>query len=340
MRKNVEFNSKGSKVRGVLVTPDAGKGPYPVAVMGGGWCYVKEIVLPHYAEAIVKAGVAVLMFDYRGLGESEGEPRQHIDPWGQVEDYKNAISFVMKQPEIDPKRIGHLGHLLCRRPRRHRRRHRPAREVHVSTVPVVEGWETMKRCHGERKFEKLLEPRAWRTACAAPTGSPSAMMPMSHTDPDNNLSSWPFPHVYEIFMRIKEKEAPRHEHRNTVESVELLLQYNVFPYAKRILNTPDAGGRRRAGQHHAVGSRDRDVQHDPGRQQGAGGAGEGEPHEPVLHQASTWKWHRAQHARFLKKHLIDEFTADGIDDSRPRVRRATAAALRMSALSTTHQRGS
>jgi len=84
MRKTVEFNSKGSKIRGVLVTPESGKGPFPIAVMGGGWCYVKEIVLPHYAEAIVKAGVAVLMFDYRGLGESEGEPRQHIDPWAQI----------------------------------------------------------------------------------------------------------------------------------------------------------------------------------------------------------------------------------------------------------------
>ena len=111
MRKNVEFNSKGSKIRGVLVTPDSGKGPFPIAVMGGGWCYVKEIVLPHYAEAIVKAGVAVLMFDYRGLGESEGEPRQHIDPWGQIEDYKNAISFVMKQPE-NPEELAAARHAL------------------------------------------------------------------------------------------------------------------------------------------------------------------------------------------------------------------------------------
>jgi cephalosporin-C deacetylase-like acetyl esterase len=237
MRKNVEFNSKGSKIKGVLVTPDGGKGPYPVAVMGGGWCYVKEIVLPHYAENIVKAGVAVLMFDYRGLGESEGEPRQHIDPRGQVEDYKNAISFVMTQPEIDANRVGIWGisyaggHVIIVGATD------PRVKCIVSTVAVVEGWETMKRCHGERKFEKLqqlvLEDRVKRSA-----GSPSAMMPMSHSDPDNNLSSWPFPHVYDIFMRIKEKEAPRHEHRNTVESVELLLQYNVFPYAKRILNTP------------------------------------------------------------------------------------------------------
>jgi len=78
MKRNVEFNSKGYKVRGVLVTPETGKGPFPIAVMGGGWCYVKEIVLPHYAQAILNAGVAVLMFDYRGLGESEGEARQHI----------------------------------------------------------------------------------------------------------------------------------------------------------------------------------------------------------------------------------------------------------------------
>ncbi len=237
MKRNVEFNSKGSKVRGVLVTPDAGKGPFPVAIMGGGWCYVKEIVLPHYAEAIVKAGIAVLMFDYRGLGESEGEPRQHIDAWGQVEDYKNAISFVMTQPEVDANRVGIWGisyaggHVIIVGATD------PRVKCIVSTVPVVEGWDTMKRCHGERKFEKLLklvmEDRVRRSA-----GQQGAMMPMSATDPDNTLSSWPFPHVYEIFMKIKETEAPRHEHRNTVESVELLLQYNVFPYADRILNTP------------------------------------------------------------------------------------------------------
>jgi hypothetical protein len=152
----------------------------------------------------------------------------------------------------------------------------------VSTVPVVEGWETMKRCHGERKFEKLLnllmEDRVHRS-----DGQPSAMMPMSHSDPDNNLSSWPFPHVYEIFMRIKEKEAPRHEHRNTIESVELLLQYNVFPLCEAHPQHADNGSRGGAGQHHPMGSGDRDVQHDPGRQQRIGGAGKGESHEPVLH---------------------------------------------------------
>jgi cephalosporin-C deacetylase-like acetyl esterase len=236
MKRNVEFNSKGSKVRGVLTTPD-GKGPFPIAIMGGGWCYVKEIVLPHYGQKIVDAGVAILTFDYRGLGESEGEPRQHIDPWAQVEDYKNAISYAMTLPEIDPNRIGIWGisyaggHVVIVGATD------PRVKCIVSTVPVVEGWETMRRCHGERKFEKLLQlvmdDRVRRSR-----GEPSAIMPMSSRDPDNELSSWPFAHVNEIFQRIKETEAPRHLHQNTVESVELLLQYDTFAYAKRILNTP------------------------------------------------------------------------------------------------------
>ncbi len=305
MKRNVEFNSKGYKVRGVLVTPETGKGPFPIAVMGGGWCYVKEIVLPHYAQAILNAGVAVLMFDYRGLGESEGEARQHIDPWAQVEDYKNAISFVAKQPEIDSQRIGIWGisyaggHVIIVGATD------PRVKCIVSTVPVVEGWETMKRCHGERKFAKLLdlvmEDRVRRS-----DGQPSSMMPMSHLDPDNNLSSWPFPHVYEIFQRIKEAEAPRHEHRNTIESMELLLQYNVFPYAKMILNTPTLV---------AVAEADNITQWDLEIQMyNAITAGNKElvvlekvNHMSLYSTRNHLEMASAHHGRFLKKHLIDKF---------------------------------
>ena len=213
MKRNVEFLSKGSKIRGVLMTPD-GKGPFPVVVMGGGWCYVKEIVLPHYADNILKAGIACLTFDYRGLGESEGEPRQHIDPWAQVEDYKNAITFAMKQPEVDGKRLGIWGisyaggHVVIVGATD------PRVRCIVSTVPVVEGWETMKRCHGERRFEQLLQ-LVLQDRIRRGDGTPSAMMPMSSRNPNEELSSWPFPHVCEIFTRIKEAEAPRHQHQNT-----------------------------------------------------------------------------------------------------------------------------
>ena len=109
MKKDVAFKSRGDVCRGTLYTPDKGEGPFPAIVMAGGWCYVKEIVMPHYAEHFAEAGPAVLNFDYHCFGESEGEPRQHINPYEQIEDYKNAISFVETLPETDSERIGIWG---------------------------------------------------------------------------------------------------------------------------------------------------------------------------------------------------------------------------------------
>ena len=52
------------------------------------------------------------------------------------------------------------------------------------------------------------------------------------------MSAWPFPHVFTGFQKIKAEEAPRHEHRNTIESVELLTHYRVEPFCRRIVETP------------------------------------------------------------------------------------------------------
>jgi len=70
---------------------------------------VKELVQPDYAKAFVASGMAALVFDYRNLGTSDGEPRQHLDPWQQIEDYKNAISYAETRSEIDAERIGIWG---------------------------------------------------------------------------------------------------------------------------------------------------------------------------------------------------------------------------------------
>ena len=35
-----------------------------------------------------------MIFDYRNLGVSDGDNRQHLDPWAQIRDYQNAISFL------------------------------------------------------------------------------------------------------------------------------------------------------------------------------------------------------------------------------------------------------
>jgi fermentation-respiration switch protein FrsA (DUF1100 family) len=65
--------------------------------------------LDRYAEAFAKAGFAVVVFDYRNFGASEGEPRQEINPWDQVEDYRNAITYATTLDGIDASRIGVWG---------------------------------------------------------------------------------------------------------------------------------------------------------------------------------------------------------------------------------------
>jgi pimeloyl-ACP methyl ester carboxylesterase len=62
-----------------------------------------------YAEAIAKIGVAVLLFDYRGFGPSDGEPRCEINPWKQARDSRAAIEFLRSVDRIDSNRVGIWG---------------------------------------------------------------------------------------------------------------------------------------------------------------------------------------------------------------------------------------
>lgn len=81
----------------------------PAIVMAHGWSGVKEMGLASFADAFAAAGFVVLVFDYRNFGTSEGEPRCQIIPSEQRRDYKNAITWVSQQREVDPDQIGLWG---------------------------------------------------------------------------------------------------------------------------------------------------------------------------------------------------------------------------------------
>jgi uncharacterized protein len=110
MPKRVWFPSKGVLCAGLFYVPEVGgKARVPAIVMAHGLSAVKEQALPEYAARFVRAGFATLVFDYRHFGESEGEPRCQLFPLEMIEDYRNAISWVTEQPEVDPRRVGIWG---------------------------------------------------------------------------------------------------------------------------------------------------------------------------------------------------------------------------------------
>ncbi len=105
--KSARFYSEGLRLAAILFLPE-GPGPHPGVVLCHGFTAIKELALPDYARRFAEAGLAALIFDYRGFGESEG-PRGRLIPWEQVNDIRNAITFLQCQNEVDESRIGIWG---------------------------------------------------------------------------------------------------------------------------------------------------------------------------------------------------------------------------------------
>lgn len=81
----------------------------PVIVMAHGFGALKSWGLDPFAERFVKAGFAVMRFDYRGFGRSGGEPRRVVDGREQVKDWLAAVESLQHRGDIDPKRLGIWG---------------------------------------------------------------------------------------------------------------------------------------------------------------------------------------------------------------------------------------
>jgi fermentation-respiration switch protein FrsA (DUF1100 family) len=108
-RRDIEFDAEGVTLRGWFYSAEGTSGRAPTVVMAHGFSAVKEMYLDSFAEVFAAAGLNALVFDNRNFGASDGEPRQEIDPWAQVRDYRHAITYAGTRPDVDPSRIGVWG---------------------------------------------------------------------------------------------------------------------------------------------------------------------------------------------------------------------------------------
>lgn len=104
-RTELSFDSGGVHCAAYLYRPDTAPGRVPCIVMAHGFASTRDDGLPGYAQRFADAGLAVLLFDYRHLGTSGGEPRQLVDVGRQHEDYHAAIRCARTLEGIDPDRI-------------------------------------------------------------------------------------------------------------------------------------------------------------------------------------------------------------------------------------------
>jgi len=236
MRTDVEFDAEGTTLRGWLYVPDGATGPVPTIVMAHGFSAVKEMYLDRFAEVFAAAGLGALVYDNRNFGASDGEPRQEIDPWEQVRDYRHAITYATTRPEVDAARIGVWGssysggHVLVvgaidRRVR-----------CVACQVPLISGHRNSRRIVRSDLIAAVGgmfdEDRAARYAGGAP-----AMIPVVDADP-MAPSSLPTADSYEWFTETGAARAPSWRNEVTLRSVEMFWEYEPGAYIQWVSPTP------------------------------------------------------------------------------------------------------
>ncbi len=100
---------------GTLTTPQ-GDGPFPAAILitGSGPQDRDESLMGHkpflvIADALTRAGIAVLRLDDRGVGASTGSMAA-VTTQVLARDTDAALTWLKAQPNIDPSRVGLIGH--------------------------------------------------------------------------------------------------------------------------------------------------------------------------------------------------------------------------------------
>jgi uncharacterized protein len=239
VREDVRFQSDGVTLAGHLFRPpNAAAGERTAALaMAGPTTSVKEETVPHYAAPLAEAGYTVLTFDNRNFGESAGEPRQHLDTAEQVEDLKNAVSYLLTRDDVDPDRLGlacvcmGAGYALAV----------ASMDLRVKALAIVAGaydlTDTYRDFLGEQGFAGYLETLNSARQKQYESGE-LQYMPAIAGPPDYAPSAMPVQEAYEYYSRAHATEAPNWENRVTVASMEHIVGWNVLERAHLVAPRP------------------------------------------------------------------------------------------------------
>jgi fermentation-respiration switch protein FrsA (DUF1100 family) len=236
VRKDIEFDAEGTTLRGWFYRPD-GEGPFPTIVMAHGISCVKEMYLAEFAEVFTAAGFACVVYDNRNFGASDGEPRQELDPWAQIRDYRHAITYAGTLPEVDKNRIGIWGTsygggnalVAAAFDRR-------AKAV-VAQVPMVSGWRQFKRFIPAH-FASVMRLAFDGDREGRFQGKPAQMIPLVSSQAIDPYVVLPQASSFKFFTETGASRAPAWRNEITLRSCEMAAEYEAGLYLNRISPTP------------------------------------------------------------------------------------------------------
>ncbi len=224
--KLIHFDSGGVKCAADLYLPDAGAYVYPRpgVVIGHGFSIIKS-ALVQQATYLVNAGYVVMAIDYRTFGESEGEPRAQIWPLDQVEDFRNAITWLEQRTElVIPERIGIWGVSFGGGVVLYTAAIEPRVKVVVAQSPSLgRTWTKSLRTPFEwAEMEQMLVEERRRLA----RGESPRRIPLT-ARPAEGHSAMPGDDLAVGFIKAAEKNLPGYRSDITLQSVEKVAEF--FP---------------------------------------------------------------------------------------------------------------
>ena len=239
MRQDVVFDAEGALLHAWFYPANGVAEPAPCVVMAHGWTSTKKMYLDRFAEVFAQAGLAVLVFDNRGWGESgtaPGRPRHEVDPWEQIRDYQRAITYAQNRVEVNPDRIGVWGTSFS--------------AAHAFVVAAID--RRVKAVSGQAPFisgratyanlvrvnNLVVGPERFTAdRRARAQGEPPAMVPVIGTDP-GELVGLPTPDSYEFFTRARAELDPEWPNQVTLRSLDNFYGYEPARYLADVTPTP------------------------------------------------------------------------------------------------------
>lgn len=214
-------------------------------IMMGGLAVTKEPATDAFAQRFHDAGFSVLAFEYRGIGESGGQPRQVQRMGEMLADWRTAIEFAAGLPEVDAARIaiwafslsgGHVFRTAARN---------PAVAAAIAHAPLVDGPRTtlaagrhttqlaMLRLTGRGLLDALggivgrkprLVPLVGPAGTVAMLSTPDAFDGDQALNPDNKHPDWQQEVAARSAVRVTVYRPGRHASR--IECPLLVLVYD------------------------------------------------------------------------------------------------------------------
>lgn len=233
--RKVSFASCGATLAGLFLLPRGKPGKLPAIAMAPGLSGVKEGSIAKYAEFFARGGFAVLAFDNINFGESGGEPRQEADPQLQRRGYRDAITFLRLQPDVDGERIGIWGtsyaggHVL--EVAAHDRRVRCV----VSQIGQMSGFEALRRAFRPQARQDVLQEVHHDRERRFLGDAPRMIKAVSETP--GEACAMPGAPAYAYFME-QARLAPRWQNSLTLRSLDLLWGLENSVFTPRITPTP------------------------------------------------------------------------------------------------------